>query len=311
MKMKIKTLIIVLMVCISLNAQKKKNGTIFIEHPAFDVVENLHSAMNSNDSDALSKIIADDFRGVAGDQMNKDAKPQTKAQFIQQVKNNHEISKYFNIRQSSNGYPDAVEYKDENFSGTWVYSWEYFTAVGGTTGIDYSQPRHTQYVVNKDNQIAFARYYLNQYPYSQTSNSQMEMKDGDVYSHHSNINTVRRFVKAFQYNDDENLFVDFAEDVNVNGLFNDWGSDPMNLDGLKSGFKTFKSNYKINSMDNIWIKFFKIESDSNFVQSWWRFSVTRKKDGKEIVFPVMFNHTFNDDGKIVRHWESWNEAKLQ
>lgn len=311
MKMKIKTLIIVLMVCISLNAQKKKNGTIFIEHPAFDVVENLHSAMNSNDSDALSKIIADDFRGVAGDQMNKDAKPQTKAQFIQQVKNNHEISKYFNIRQSSNGYPDAVEYKDENFSGTWVYSWEYFTAVGGTTGIDYSQPRHTQYVVNKDNQIAFARYYLNQYPYSQTSNSQMEMKDGDVYSHHSNINTVRRFVKAFQYNDDENLFVDFAEDVNVNGLFNDWGSDPMNLDGLKSGFKTFKSNYKINSMDNMWIKFFKIESDSNFVQSWWRFSVTRKKDGKEIVFPVMFNHTFNDDGKIVRHWESWNEAKLQ
>ena len=309
--MKIKTLIIVLMVCISLNAQKKKNGTIFIEHPAFDVVENLHSAMNSNDSDALSKIIADDFRGVAGDQMNKDAKPQTKAQFIQQVKNNHEISKYFNIRQSSNGYPDAVEYKDENFSGTWVYSWEYFTAVGGTTGIDYSQPRHTQYVVNKDNQIAFARYYLNQYPYSQTSNSQMEMKDGDVYSHHSNINTVRRFVKALQYNDDENLFVDFAENVNVNGLFNDWGSDPMNLDGLKSGFETFKSNYKINSMDNMWIKFFKIESDSNFVQSWWRFSVTRKKDGKEIVFPVMFNHTFNDDGKIVRHWESWNEAKLQ
>lgn len=309
--MKIKTLIIVLMVCISLNAQKKKNGTIFIEHPAFDVVENLHSAMNSNDSDALSKIIADDFRGVAGDQMNKDAKPQTKAQFIQQVKNNHEISKYFNIRQSSNGYPDAVEYKDENFSGTWVYSWEYFTAVGGTTGIDYSQPRHTQYVVNKDNQIAFARYYLNQYPYSQTSNSQMVMKDGDVYSHHSNINTVRRFIKALQYNDDENLFVDFAENVNVNGLFNDWGSDPMNLDGLKSGFETFKSNYKINSMDNMWIKFFKIESDSNFVQSWWRFSVTRKKDGKEIVFPVMFNHTFNDDGKIVRHWESWNEAKLQ
>jgi len=85
----------------------------------------------------------------------------------------------------------------------------------------------------------------------------------------------------------------------------------MNLDGLKSGFKTFKSNYKINSMDNMWIKFFKIESDSNFVQSWWRLSVTRKNDGKEIVFPVMFNHTFNDDGKIVRHWESWNEAKLQ
>ena len=222
------------------------------------------------------------------------------------------FNRYYNIRKTSTGYPDAIEYKDEDFAGvTWIYSWEYFTAVGGTTGIDYSQPRHTQYVVNKDNQIAYARYYLNQWPYTQTSKSQKEMKDGDVYSHHPNINTVRRFVKAFQYNDDENLFIDFNENVNVNGLFNDWGNDPMNLDDLKAGFKNFKSNYKINSTDNIWIKFFEIESDSNFVQSWWRFSVTRKKDGKEIVFPVMFNHDFNDDGKIVRHWESWNEAKLQ
>jgi hypothetical protein len=24
----------------------------------------------------------------------------------------------------------------------------------------------------------------------------------------------------------------------------------------------------------------------------------------------MFNHRFNDDGKIIGHWESWNEAKL-
>ncbi|MBC8298982.1 MAG: nuclear transport factor 2 family protein [Pelagibacterales bacterium] len=310
--MKIKTLLLVLMVSVSLNAQKKKNGNIFVKHPAIDVIENLYSAMNSNDSIALSKIIADNFKGVAGEQMNKDAKPQTKTEFIQQVKNNHAISRYYNIRKTSTGYPDAIEYKDEDFAGvTWIYSWEYFTAVGGTTGIDYSQPRHTQYVVNKDNQIAYARYYLNQWPYTQTSKSQKEMKDGDVYSHHPNINTVRRFVKAFQYNDDENLFIDFNENVNVNGLFNDWGNDPMNLDDLKAGFKNFKSNYKINSTDNIWIKFFEIESDSNFVQSWWRFSVTRKKDGKEIVFPVMFNHDFNDDGKIVRHWESWNEAKLQ
>jgi len=299
-------------VSVSLNAQKKKNGNIFIKHPAIDVIENLYSAMNSNDSIALSKIIADNFKGVAGEQMNKDAEPQTKAEFIQQVKNNHAISRYYNIRKTSTGYPDAIEYKDEDFAGvTWIYSWEYFTAVGGTTGIDYSQPRHTQYVVNEDNQIAFARYYLNQWPYTQTSKSQKEMKDGDVYSHHPNINTVRRFVKALQYDDDKNLFIDFAENVNVNGLFNDWGNDPMNLDGLKDGFKNFKSNYKINSMDNMWIRYFEIESDSNFVQSWWRVSVTRKKDGKKIVFPVMFNHNFNDDGKIVRHWESWNEAKIQ
>jgi len=310
--MKIKILLIAFFVTISLNAQKKKNGNIYINHPAIEVIENLHTAMNANDSEALSKIISDDFKGVSGEQMNKDAEPQTKAEFIQQVNSAHTISKYYNVRKTSNSYPDAVEYKDENFSGvTWIYSWEYFTAVGGTTGIDYSQPRHTQYVVNKDNQVVFARYYLNQRPYTETQKSQRALKDGDVYSHHSNINTVRRFIKAFQYNDDENLFVDFAENVNVNGLFNDWGADPLNLEDLKSGFQNFKSQNKINSMDNVWIKYFEVESGSNFVQSWWRVSVTRKKVGKEIVFPVMFNHNFNSDGKIISHWESWNQAKLQ
>ena len=125
------------------------------------------------------------------------------------------------------------------------------------------------------------------------------MEDGEVYSHHPNINTVRRFIKALQYNDDENLFVDFAENVNVNGLFNDWGADPLNLDGLRDGFNTFKSNFEIKGMDNMWIKFFEIESGADFVQSWWRVSVTRKKDGKDIVFSVMFNHNFNEDGKIT------------
>ena len=70
------------------------------------------------------------------------AKPQTKEQFIQYVNNLHENSNYFSVKNTKSSYPDAVEYKDENFSGvTWIYSWEYWTAVGGTTGIDNSQLR--------------------------------------------------------------------------------------------------------------------------------------------------------------------------
>ena len=76
--MKIKILLIAFFVTISLNAQKKKNGNIYINHPAIEVIENLHSAMNANDSEALSKIISDDFKGVSGEQMNKDAEPQTR-----------------------------------------------------------------------------------------------------------------------------------------------------------------------------------------------------------------------------------------
>ena len=79
---------------------------------------------------------------------------------------------------------------------------------------------------------------------------------------------------------------------------------------MTAEFKSFKETYTVNSMDNVWIKYFQVDSGSNFVQSWWRVSVTRKTDNKEITFPVMFNHRFNDEGKIIGHWESWNQAKL-
>ena len=54
---------------------------------------------------------------------------------------------------------------------------------GGITGIDYSQPRHTQYVVNKDNQVVFARYYLNQGPYTETQKKSKRILRMGKYIH--------------------------------------------------------------------------------------------------------------------------------
>ena len=304
--------ILLIFVSVSIFAQKKKNGEIFIKHPSIDVIFQLHDAMNENDSIALDKLIADDFKGVSGEQMNPDAEPQTKEEFIQTVKSLHTNTRYFSVKHTDNGYPDAVEYKDETFSnGTWVYSWEYWTAVGATTGIDYSQPRHTQYVVDKNNQIAYSRTYFNQFPYSETWKSQNELIDGKIYSHHENINKVRKFLKALQFDDDENLFVDFSENVQVDAIFNDWDADPLTLTDLKNGINQFKSDYTISDMRNVWSKYFEFDAQRNTVQSWWRMEVVRKSDQKKIVFPVMFNHAFNDDGKIVRHFESWDPTQLQ
>ena len=89
--MKYKLLLFTLVLSLSLSAQKKKNGNIYIDHPAIQVIEDLYSAMNANDTIALSKILADNYRGISGSQMNKDAEPQTKSEFIQQVYNANTI----------------------------------------------------------------------------------------------------------------------------------------------------------------------------------------------------------------------------
>ena len=110
--------------------------------------------------------------------MNKDAEPQTKSEFIQQVYNAHTISK-LSLEKLK-----VVILMQLNIKIIFRVSLGYTAGSKLVeTGIDYFK-----YVVNKDNQIVFARYYINEAPYTETWRSQQEMEDGEVYSHHVNIN---------------------------------------------------------------------------------------------------------------------------
>lgn len=309
--MKIKLTLLTLALCTGLFAQKKKNGTIYIEHPAIDVVNQMYEAVNTKDSLKLASLIADDFKGYSGDEMNKDAEAATKEEFLQNVSAWQTYNRYFTLKQTDNGYPDAVEYKDETFSSlTWVYAWEKMTGVGGTTGVKFSQPRHVQYGVTDKNQIVFARIYQNQGPFTESWRSQRELKDGQIYSHHPNINTVRKALHALEFNDMDAYYEAFTDTAQFDGLFNDWDNDPLNKEEIKALQKDFLATYTVNSFDCAWIKYYEFDSQRDYVQSWWRVSLTRKSDKKVTVIPVMFNHRFNDEGKIVRQNELWNQAKL-
>ena len=309
--MKIKLTLLSLALCTGLFAQKKKNGTIYIEHPAIDVVNQMYEAVNTKDSLKLASLIADDFKGYSGDEMNKDAEATTKEEFLQNMSAWQTYNRYFTLKQTDNGYPDAVEYKDETFSSlTWVYAWEKITGIGGTTGVKFNQPRHVQYGVTDKNQIVFARIYQNQRPFTESWRSQRELKDGQIYSHHPNINTVRKAMHAIEFNDMDAFYEAFADTAQFDGLFNDWDSDPLNKEDFKALQMEFLASYTVNSFDCAWIKYYEFDSQRDYVQSWWRVSLTRKSDKKVTVIPVMLNHGFNDKGKIVRQNELWNQAKL-
>ena len=285
--MKIKLTLLTLALCTGLFAQKKKNGTIYIEHPAIDVVNQMYEAVNTKDSLKLASLIADDFKGYSGDEMNKDAEATTKEEFLQNVSAWQTYNRYFTLKQTDNGYPDAVEYKDETFSSlTWVYAWEKMTGVGGTTGVKFSQPRHVQYGVTDKNQIVFARIYQNQGPFTESWRSQRELKDGQIYSHHPNINTVRKALHALEFNDMDAYYEAFTDTAQFDGLFNDWDNDPLNKEEIKALQKDFLATYTVNSFDCAWIKYYEFDSQRDYVQSWWRVSLTRKSDKKVTVIPV-------------------------
>lgn len=292
-------------------AQKKKNGNVYNEHPAINVINEMYAAVNQNDLEKLDDLIADGFKGINGDGMNKDAEPFTKEEFIQNINNWNTNNRYFSLKSGANAYPDAVEYKDENFKKmTWVYAWEVMSGVGGKTGVKYSQPRHAQYVVTPENKIGFVRLYMNQNPFSESWRSRKELSDGKIYSNHPNINTVRKAIHALQYGDLDHFFEAFTADAKFDGLFNDWDSEALSMEQFKAMQAEFLNNFSVESLDNKWIKYYEFESQANYVQSWWRLSLKRKSNNELITIPVMLNHRFNKDGKIVKSNELWNEAKL-
>ena len=62
----------------SLNAQKKKNGTVYIEHPGIDLVEDFNEAWVSGDIEKMASYLADDFKIGNGTNLNKDAEGRVK-----------------------------------------------------------------------------------------------------------------------------------------------------------------------------------------------------------------------------------------
>ena len=47
-------------------AQKKKNGTIYIEHPAIDIVKDLDMAFITGDSEKIKSLVTEDFKFYNG-----------------------------------------------------------------------------------------------------------------------------------------------------------------------------------------------------------------------------------------------------
>ena len=84
--MKRKLTWLVLMLVSITYAQKKTNGTIYVEHPAITVVEAMTQAFVKGDADKVATYLADDFKSYNGLSTNKDSKEDDKAAIVASVK---------------------------------------------------------------------------------------------------------------------------------------------------------------------------------------------------------------------------------
>jgi hypothetical protein len=247
--MKKTVLIVVLMISSIAFCQKKTNGTIYIDHPAIKVVEDMTKAFVSGDSVKVASYLADDFKAYDGVSTRSNDKGRDKTDFLRNVKGWKNELDYYSISRTDGGYPDALEYKDETQKDVvWVQTWEQLKGVHKKSGVKIDMPMHRLFVVNKDNKIKSVTEYSNSSIGDEINQSYDVRENGTIYNHHEYINTVRNMVRAFEnkdftkaysYYDDKAQF----SDINVPGDKN------FTLAEQKENDKKFFAEYDLNSVD--------------------------------------------------------------
>jgi len=303
------TFLLITLITFSVSAQKKKkNGTVYIEHPGIDLVESFNTAWVSGEIDKAASMLTEDFRIRNGNSLNKDDKGSTKQQFIGNMTWWYNNMDYLKLTVSEGAYPDAIEYKD---SGVWIQTWDHLYGVNKTTGAKVDMPVHRLYVVNKDaTKIARIFEYNNQNTFRNVRDSYSTRENGKIYKNHENINTVRKLQYAFANGDVDKAFDFFHE----NAVFIDINeSKNMNQEEIRERDEKMLAGWNITGLDESgYPDYLEYDwRDSKVVQSWWRFRLTRASDGKKVVVPVLFMDDFDDDGKIIRRYSYWNATLLK
>ena len=279
-------------------SQKKKNGTIFLEHPAIETVNEMLAAWMTGDDIKVATFLADDFKSYYGSNTNKDRKGQNKEDFLKQVKSTTDNLSYISLKPSKGATPDALEYKDGD---VWVQTWNHMKAMHNKTGVKMDMPFHRLFKLNDDGKIATLINYYENRIFWEIGRSYADRQNGVLYDHHDNINTVRKAMGAFENGDFETAYSFFDEDCRFNSLESPDGKS-MSLDEVKERNKKMWETYEFNSIDVVgYPDYLEYDlRDGRTVQSWWKFRMTRKSDGKKFVLPALYLHDFDDEGKITR-----------
>lgn len=296
-----------------ISTAQKKNGTVFIEHPAIDVVNQFVKASVAGNRTKMASYLTDGFKAYNGTTENKTDKGMDKEAFLDNQMIYHDRLDYYAIEPFPGSYPDAIEYKKDNPNGeVWVQTWDLLKGVDKKTGVKIDAASHRLYTLTKDNKIKMLIYYKNGEVIDEIRSSFVDRTNGTIYNHHDYINTVRKlmyayenkdFDKAYGYYDEKAQFVDTSTPDFIG----------ISLAEQKKKDQQFFDRYDVTDVEMVgYPDYLHYEmGDARVVQSWWNIHLKRKSDKKDIVVPVHYQMYFNKEGKITSEAAYYNPKLLE
>jgi hypothetical protein len=309
--MKTKILLASVLFTVFATAQKK-NGTIYIEHPAIAVVQQFVDASVAGNKQQMASYLTDDFKAFNGTTDNMADKGMDKEAFLNNQMIYHDRLDYYSIETFPGSYPDAIEYKKDNPNNdVCVQTWDLLKGVDKETGVKIDAASHRLYMVTKDNKIRNIILYNNGSVIDEIRDSFNDRTNGTIYNHHDYINTVRKLMYAMENSDWEKAYGFYDKDAR----FVDFGSaesKSISLEEQKAFDKEILKNFEVASIDVVgYPDYLHYEmDDARVVQSWWNINFIRKSDKKAITLPIHYQMYFNKDGKITRETAYYNPKLL-
>lgn len=281
-------------------AQKKANGTVYIEHPAIKVVNEFEKATVKGDSSQLASFLTNDFKSFNGTTTAFNDSGTNKATFVRTSLRYSREFDYFSLDSFPGAYPDAIEYKKDNKEEeVWVQTWSKLNGVHKTTGVKLDAGAHRLYKLTKDNKIKTIVNYSNTRVLDEIGVSFANRTNGKIYNHHDNINTVRKAMYAFEKGDVDKSLSFYSDDVTFIDINTEYGKF-AGKEETKAAWQKFLKDFEIKGIDMIgYPDYLEYEMDNGReVLSWWKFNLLRKSDKKAITLSVHISASFDEAGKI-------------
>ena len=301
-----KHIIYLFVLCFSFSfSQKKNNGKLYIEHPAMDVVEQFNEAFVSGDLETMKSLVSDDFRWYTLSMRE----PGTLQQLLNRSNYLSKNVVNFDIKHYGGAYPDALEYKKDDILEVMTYTW--MSGYDRNTGVELDMPRYVNFRMNDEGKIRSMNVMDDQALWTKAYQAWDTRANGVIYKDHPLVTKVRLMMRDYETQDVEKIKRNYTE----NTRFYDVMNSPVDeFKSLEEEFAQFNDYMEVFELVNIRESGFPdvldYEGNGAVVISWWEMTLRNKKSGKTNTIMQHVQHSFNENGEIVREDYYFNPAQL-
>ena len=289
-------------------AQKKKNGTIFIEHPGIEIVNEFNKAFVEGDAEKLKSLVTKDFKWWQMNAMN--TKPLTMKNLINRSTYLSENVMGLKIEDRGSAYSDAMEYGKDNLN---VYTYQILKGFDKNTGYKFEIPRNSIFFFSKDGKkINGLSVADSQLKWEKAYDAWQTKKNGTIYKDHSMIATSRLLYAYFALGDIPGMRSLYKENARITDVMN---SDMDQYNTVDEEMENLKEFYKLYEVVNVsesgYPDLLEYEgTESKTIISWWDITFKNKKSNAIKEMKQHSQIVVNKDGKIIREQYYFNASQL-